>query len=158
MATLVALGRRTSGRALLVVLMMVLAACGKSPDLIVYVSADEQVARPIIEAFEQESGLVVGVRYDTEATKTTALASLLRAERERPRADVFWSSECFAVAQLAMEGSFEPLDAGVFGEDEVFQVLGNRPFTGVPFPGGLGMGQPTDGGEHPKARRFHFRD
>lgn len=116
MATLVALGRRTSGRALLVVLMMVLAACGKSPDLIVYVSADEQVARPIIEAFEQESGLVVGVRYDTEATKTTALASLLRAERERPRADVFWSSECFAVAQLAMEGSFEPLDAGVFGE------------------------------------------
>ena len=56
------------------------------------------------------------------------------------------------------EGAIDFLDAGVFGEDEVFQVLGNRPFTGVPFPGGLGMGLPTDGGEHPKARRFHFRD
>jgi len=103
-------------RCLLCLAIVVLAACGKSPDLIVYVSADEQVARPIIEDFERESGLTVGVRYDTEATKTTALASLLRAERERPRADVFWSSECFAVAQLAKEGSFEPLDAGVFGE------------------------------------------
>ena len=59
-------------RCLLCLAIMALAACGKSPDLIVYVSADEQVARPIIESFERESGLTVGVRYDTEATKTVA--------------------------------------------------------------------------------------
>jgi iron(III) transport system substrate-binding protein len=96
--------------------LLLLAACGKAPDLVVYVSADEQVARPVIDAFERESGLKVAARFDTEATKTTALASALRAERDRPRADVFWSSECFAMAQLAKEGILEPVTTGIFAE------------------------------------------
>lgn len=92
-----------------------LVGCGRPTDLVVYVSADEEVARPVLAAFEQQSGLSVDARFDTEATKTTALASMLRAERERPRADVFWSSECFAVAQLAGEGAFEGVLDGPFG-------------------------------------------
>ncbi|MBL0926445.1 MAG: substrate-binding domain-containing protein [Phycisphaerales bacterium] len=77
--------------------------------VVLYVSADDTVARPIIERFERETGLTVRVVGDTEATKTTGLVERLRAERDRPRADVLWSSEVFLTIGLAGEGVFSPL-------------------------------------------------
>lgn len=90
----------------LVGLAALLASCsGERPaPVVVYVSADETVALPIIDAFEKATGIDVVAKFDTEATKTTGLASLLRQEAARPRADVFWSSEVFATVQLANEG------------------------------------------------------
>jgi iron(III) transport system substrate-binding protein len=89
------------------------AGCGDSPSVTVYTSADqEEVARPVFERFERETGIRVDAKFDTEATKTTALANSLRAERARPRADVFWSNEQAANVALASEGVTETLVRG----------------------------------------------
>lgn len=82
-----------------------LTGCGEPRDqVVIYVSADDYVARPLLAQFEAESGLEVVARYDTEATKTTGLVNRIRDEASRPRADVLWSSEPFMMAQLADEG------------------------------------------------------
>ena len=78
--------------------------------VVVYVSVDDVVARPILDAFEAETGIRVDMRGDTEATKNTGLVQRLRAERDRPRADVFWSSEVFLVIKLADEGLLRPFE------------------------------------------------
>jgi iron(III) transport system substrate-binding protein len=85
---------------------------GCSDDRVVlYVSADDYVVREVIERFTETTGIEVNVVGDTEAAKTTGLANRLRAERDRPRADVFWSSECFMMIQLAQEGLLDPHDS-----------------------------------------------
>lgn len=87
------------------VLGFLLVACGEPREqVVIYVSADDYVARPLLAEFEAESGLEVVARYDTEATKTTGLVNRIRDEASRPRADVLWSSEPFMMAQLADEG------------------------------------------------------
>ncbi len=93
-------------------LMMLVAlggvACSDRPSVVIYVSADEAFARPILAEFERTSGVRVDAVFDTEATKTTGLANRLRAERDRPRADVFWSSENVQTILLADEGILVP--------------------------------------------------
>jgi iron(III) transport system substrate-binding protein len=74
------------------------------PRVVVYVSADDYVARPILDRFQNETGITVEALYDTEATKTTGLVSRLVAEQTRPRADLFWSSECFRMIELQEAG------------------------------------------------------
>ena len=61
--------------------------------VVAYVALDEMYSQPILDAFEQASGLEVKAAYDTEAAKTTGLVNRLIAERDRPRADVFWNNE-----------------------------------------------------------------
>lgn len=88
--------------------------CGMSSakdraEVVLYTSVDQQVAQPILDAFEQQSGIAVRSRFDTELTKTTGLVGRLRQEAQRPVCDVFWSSEVFHTIRLAEEGLFEPL-------------------------------------------------
>lgn len=78
-------------------------------EVVVYVSVDQAVAEPVLRRFTDETGVVVRPLFDTEATKTTGLANRIRRESDRPRADVFWSSEPFAVHQLGVEGLLEVL-------------------------------------------------
>ncbi len=89
-----------------------LAGCGGSeppPDaLTIYVSADEHIARRVLDAFTERSGIEVQWVGDTEASKTTGLAQRLRREHDRPVADVFWSSEILHTIDLAREGVLEP--------------------------------------------------
>ncbi len=91
-------------------------ACDRaaSPDaagqVVLYSSADDVIAKPIINRFERESGVRVKLLGDTEATKTTALVQRLRAEKDAPKADVFWSSEVFLTISLAREGIFAPFE------------------------------------------------
>lgn len=73
-----------------------------------YCSADAHIAEPIIRAHEAQSGVRVQMLGDTEATKTFGLVERLRAERDNPRADVFWSSEPFGTIALAREGVVQP--------------------------------------------------
>lgn len=88
---------------------VVLAGCSSGRDeIVVYVSADETVARPILAKFTETTGIRVRPKFDTEATKTSGLAAVLRAERDHPRADAFWSSEVFMTVQLAEEGVLAP--------------------------------------------------
>lgn len=86
---------------------MLVQACGDTvptEEVVLYYSADSVIAQPIIDAFEEQSGIAVRAVGDTEATKTTGLVQRLRAERDNPRADVFWSSEIYLTLQLAEEG------------------------------------------------------
>ncbi|QQS08265.1 MAG: extracellular solute-binding protein [Phycisphaerales bacterium] len=80
---------------------------GDSNRVVLYTSIDTPIAKPIIQAFEAKSGLRVDVVGDTEVTKTTGLIERLLAERGRPKADVFWSSEPLGVIGLAREGLLE---------------------------------------------------
>jgi iron(III) transport system substrate-binding protein len=78
-------------------LALSLSGCkGKSSaqqEVVVYTSLDKVFSQPILEAFEKETGIKVLAVYDSEATKTTGLVNRLIAEKNNPKADVFWNSE-----------------------------------------------------------------
>lgn len=80
------------------------AASSRTPSIVIYCSVDTAIAEPILAAFEKRSGIKVHTIFDTEAGKTTGLINRLMAERARPRADVWWSSEVFGTIQLAQRG------------------------------------------------------
>jgi iron(III) transport system substrate-binding protein len=110
-------------------------AAGATGDrLVVYVSADDFLARQVIDEFERESGIRVERVGDTEINKTTGLANRIRAERDNPQADVFWSSEAFMMIQLADEGLLEPFEGevardwptGLVGANGLWHGFGSR--------------------------------
>lgn len=80
-----------------------------SPTVVVYASADDALAREVFAACEAKLGVRIDAVFDTEATKTVGLEHRIGAERQRPRADVFWSSEGFAPVRLAREGLLRPV-------------------------------------------------
>ncbi len=94
-----------------------LAACGdgrsnpsgESASVVMYISADDALARVVLAACTRDTGIEIVPVFDTEATKSTGLENRIRAERDRPRADLFWSSEAFAVLRLAADGLLAPL-------------------------------------------------
>lgn len=82
-------------------------ACSRSDpakSVVLYSSMDDEILRPLVSAFEKETGARVLVVGDTEATKTTGLVQRLVAERQRPRCDVWWSSEVLGTISLERRG------------------------------------------------------
>ena len=99
----------TALKGLLVCLTLSMFSCDRgAPVVVVYVSTDEQVARPVLDAFEQETGVRVLMVGDTEAQKTSGLLARIRTERRAPIADVLWSSEVFGTISLANDGLLAP--------------------------------------------------
>jgi iron(III) transport system substrate-binding protein len=98
-----------------VLIATLFAGCGKQDTntITVYVSADEQIAREVIDDFITQTGIEVAWVGDTEASKTTGLVTRLRREASRPVADVFWSSENIGTIQLAQEGVFQSCASAV---------------------------------------------
>ena len=86
-----------------------LASCGGPPpnSVVVYTALDEIYSRPILDAFEAETGLNVEAVYDTEAAKTTGLVTRLINEAGRPRCDVFWNNESAQTIRLKERGVLE---------------------------------------------------
>lgn len=78
------------------------------PPLVVYCAHDSLYAQPILEKFQLQTGIPVNVRFDTEATKSLGLVSLLLREKEHPRCDVFWNNELLGTMQLQREGLLLP--------------------------------------------------
>ncbi len=106
--------RRGRCVACVVALLWSLAGCDRSanePHVVLYVSADEHLARQVIREFRGQTGIRVDLVTDVEAKKTTGLVQRLRAERDNPQADVFWSSEVFMTINLADEGVLEPYES-----------------------------------------------
>ena len=93
----------------LIALATAVVSCHRSPHLqqevTLYTAVDEPVARPIIREFETRTGIKVNLVTDGEATKTAGLAHTLEAERDNPRADVWWSNEVFQTIHLAEDSS-----------------------------------------------------
>jgi iron(III) transport system substrate-binding protein len=97
----------------ILVIGIVAAACSGTGNraVVVYTSVDQPFSEPILDQFEEETGIEVQAVYDTEATKTTGLVSRLLAERDRPQADVFWSSEIAQTLSLTEEGILASYDS-----------------------------------------------
>lgn len=94
------------GRCFLVMLVAGLSACDRraTPEVVVYTSVDDVFARPVAQHFEQETGITVRLVPDTEETKSAGLLNRLIMEKERPRADVFWSGDPVRAAILKAKG------------------------------------------------------
>ncbi|MDB5302008.1 MAG: iron transporter substrate-binding protein, partial [Phycisphaerales bacterium] len=84
--------------------------------VVLYTSVDEPYARPLVEQFKRETGIDVTLVTDSEASKSVGLSEKLRAEREHPRADVWWSNECFLTINLADEGVLARYDSPAAGD------------------------------------------
>jgi iron(III) transport system substrate-binding protein len=84
--------------------------CNRQPsqEIIVYCGVDQPVASEVLDEFEKQTGLHVAPRYDIESSKSVGLSGKLEAERDNPRADVWWGSEAFLSARLAEEGVLQP--------------------------------------------------
>lgn len=90
---------------LLLIAPLLLPGCRDDREVVtLYTSVDDPFAREVVAAFEQQTGIRVRLSTDTEAGKTTGLVRRIEAERDRPQADVFWSSELFYTIMLAREG------------------------------------------------------
>ena len=84
------------------------AGCGSDAyDVSLYCALDEQHSSTLVARFEKESGLRVKQRYDTEASKTVGLVSMILEEAKRPRCDVFWNNELAHTVRLAQKGLLE---------------------------------------------------
>lgn len=82
--------------------------------VVVYSSADKEFAELIFRAYEQKTGVKVLPLYDTEETKTAGLTARLVAEKDHPKADVFWSSDTSRAVALVEQGvatSYVPPEA-----------------------------------------------
>ena len=76
---------------------LLLGGCGgrksSSDSVTVYVSEDQVFSEPILRDFEKETGIHVDAVYDTEESKSTGAMNRLIAEKDNPRADVYWANE-----------------------------------------------------------------
>lgn len=79
-----------------------------SEEVVIYTSLDRVHSEPVFKKFEQETGIKVRAVYDTEASKTVGLVNRLIAEKNRPKADVFWNSEILRTLILKEKGLLKP--------------------------------------------------
>jgi iron(III) transport system substrate-binding protein len=98
-------------------LLPAIPACARqngAPRVVIYVSVDDVLAREMLLACTAATGIEIDAGFDTEASKTTGLENRVRAERDRPRADLFWSSEGLAAVRLAKDGLLAQLPDSVW--------------------------------------------
>ncbi len=77
-------------------------------EVVVYTSVDQIYSEPILQEFQNKTGIRVRAIYDVEAAKTTGLVNRLIAERRRPKCDVFWNSEIARTIVLKRKGILAP--------------------------------------------------
>ncbi len=94
---------------LLSVCLILMTGCGgpRQPEVVVYTALDRVFSEPILNEFEAQTGIKALVKYDSEATKTVGLVNAIRAEKNRPRCDVFWNNEIVNTIRLKNEGLLE---------------------------------------------------
>ncbi len=86
-----------------------LVSCRQEPatsEVILYAAQDQVYAEPILKDFEKQTGIRVRAIFDSEATKTVAIANRLLAERSHPQCDIYWGNEELRTRQLAAQSVF----------------------------------------------------
>ncbi len=81
------------------------------PVVVVYTALDRVYAEPILQRFEQETGIEVLPVYDAEAAKTTGLVNRIIARRDNPDCDVLWNNEVVQSQHLADLGLLAPYES-----------------------------------------------
>jgi iron(III) transport system substrate-binding protein len=110
--------------AILALVILTISGCSRQspkPDageVVLYSSVDDVLLREIVTGFENETGIKVRLVGDNEANKTTGLVQRLVMEKDRPSADVWWSSEPFGTIRLEREGVLQPYRSQA-GEDSI---------------------------------------
>lgn len=101
---------------LILVALWLLPRSGERPNsLVVYCAHDAVYADQVLKDFEQQTGIHVDVRYDTEATKSLGLINLIVQEQREPRCDVFWNNELLGTLELQSQGLLEPYRGSAWG-------------------------------------------
>lgn len=93
---------------LVILFSIPISGAANSNSVVVYTSVDQVFSEPILRKFEDETGIDVKAVYDVEAAKTVGLVNRLIAEKNRPRADVFWNSEIVRTLVLKDKGLLAP--------------------------------------------------
>jgi iron(III) transport system substrate-binding protein len=92
------------------------AGCGAedgSPRVVLYCGVDQDQSHDIADLFQKETHVTVDYHGENEAMRSVGLPQTLEMERNRPRADVFWSNEIMHMEALIRDGIMAPLPAGV---------------------------------------------
>ena len=108
------LGRRAAGILLAIAGFATLVSCNHKPSaeiLTVYCAVDEPYASKVFADFTRQTGIEIAPLYDIESSKSVGLSQKLIAEKDHPRADVWWGSEAFLTTRLADENVLTPYDS-----------------------------------------------
>lgn len=101
----------------LLVSCLFLAACtGSENEVVVYVSHDQVFSEPILQDYEEETGITVRAVYDTEEAKGTGVMNRLLSEKNNPQADVYWANEPIRAEVLRQEGVAAPYTSPSAGD------------------------------------------
>lgn len=111
------------------IFLLLLASCSQDSnnnEIVVYTSVDQVYSAKILQQFEEDTGILVKPVYDVEASKAVGLEQRLIAEKEQPRADVFWNSEFMRTGRLAQLGIFDEYkyDTSHYSSDSFFSKNG----------------------------------
>src|SRR5436190_8856559 len=101
-----------------VVALGLLAACSrneKAEPVVLYTSQDQLYAEPFLKEFTRTNGIEVRPLFDSESAKTAGLAHRLRAEKEYPECDVFWSNEELYARTLVRDDILSKENIRTFG-------------------------------------------
>lgn len=103
--------RRPAGVAVTALALAVLGAgcSGDSGELTVYSGRTQDLVGPLLQRFEQETGVEVKVRYGGSAE----VAGAVLEEGDRPRADVLLVQDAGNIGQVANAGRLVPLERAV---------------------------------------------
>ena len=98
---------RSGSFVICLVALLAVSGCLKNsqPEVIVYCALDQEFSEPLLDRFEQETGIRVRAVYDSESTKTVGLVARIMEEgAELPRCDVFWNNEILGTLRIEEKG------------------------------------------------------
>lgn len=101
---------RLSAGIITLVLVLMFTACDSTESLTLYSGRGESMVKPMVERFEEKTGIRVNVRYGG----TSQLAVLLQEEGSRTPADLFWGQDAGALGALGKAGLLAPLPGDIY--------------------------------------------